>query len=317
MSAILNKSEQGTIVFLLFKSLKYSLRVVLCMVLIVTGLVLQFYYYSAFPGILVVLFGNLFLLVKGYDNRLKMGKLNPYSQWENISREQVDKLANLHKKIMSWDRSALDITNVLGFWMFFILALIVFILFINGADYFNKSYNILALNIIVLIIPHWFTGVRKILTKPILILKISLLNNLLSKFQTKISEMNIDFLVQLKGEKADKALPEDIKIKVSSLKDSEFFLGMYGQICVNDVNGAKYPYFYIVLVGKPEFNLKEKTKNYKPPLNLIKEYTIQQDVDVLVIRQFTTSTSGYHTNEKVYCQIFEEGLAVCNLLSVK
>jgi len=285
------------------------------MILIVLGLGLQFYYYSAFPGFLVVLFGNLFLLVKGYDNRLKMGKLNSYSQWENISKEQVDKLANLHKKIISWDRSALDITNVLGFWMFFIMALIVIILFINGADYYNKSYNILALNIIVLVIPHWFTGVRKILTKPILILKINLLNNLIFKFQSEISEMNIDFLVQFKGEKAKKALPEDIKIKVSTPKDPEYFLGMYAQICINDVNGSKYPYFYIVLVGKPEFNLKEKTKNYKPPLNMIKEYTIQKDVDVLVIRQFTTSTSGYHTKEKVYCQIFQEGLSILKALN--
>ena len=312
MSSLLNKSEQGTLVFHIIKPLKYPYRISLSLLLIISGFLIQFFYYATFPGLFLVLSGNLLMLVKGYDNRLKMGKLSNYSKWENIGNEKVNKLVEMHKKIISWDRSALDITNVLGFWMFFILSIIVIILLINGAEYYNKSYLILAFNIIVLIIPHWFTGVKKILTLPTLIMKINLLNKLLTTHQQGLNKLNNEFLVQLNGESQSKLLPHDIKIRVSAENAPEGFLGLYGQIAVNNVNGVKYPYFYVVLVAKPEFNLVDKTKSYKPPVNIIKEYTAQTDVDVLIIRQFTTTTSGYQTKETAINSIFSEGLQQFN-----
>jgi len=316
MTTIFSKSEQGTLVFHFIKPLKYPYRITISLIFIISGFVIQFYNYNFFPGILLVLTGNMLMLVKGYDNRLKMGKLNHYSKWEDISNEQVNKLVTMHKKIISWDRSVLDISNVLGFWIFLVLSVFVFILLIKGANYYSKSYTILALNIIVLIIPHWLTGIRKILTMPVLIMKINLLNKLLTTHQQALSKFNNEFLVQLTGENHDKVLPQDIKVRVSSKDAPEGFLGLYGQIAVNDVNGTKFPYFYVVLVGKPEFNLVEKTKSYIPPTGIIKEYTSQTDVDVLIIRQFTTSTSGYNTRENTINIIFEEGLSVFNKIAL-
>ncbi len=310
MTTIFSKSEQGTLVFHVIKPLKYPYRIALSLLFIISGFIVQGFYYSAFPGILLVIAGNLLVLVKGYDNRLTMGKLTHYSKWESIGNEQVNKLVAMHKKILSWDRSAFDISNVLGFMMFLILSVVIFIMLINGARYYTKSYAILALNIIVLIVPHWFTGIRKILTLPVLIMKINLLNKLLNAHQDVLSKLNNEFLVQLAGESESKVLPQDIKIRVSAENAPEAFLGLYGQITVNDVNGTKFPYFYVVLVAKPEFNLVDKTKSYTPPLGLIKEYTAQTDVDVLIIRQFTTSTSGYNTSENTINSLFDEGLGV-------
>jgi len=317
MTTIFSKSEQGTLIFHFIKPLKYPYRITISLLFIIAGFIVQFHYYSAFPGILLVLLGNLLVLVKGYDNRLTMGKLTHYSKWENISNEQVNKLLIMHKKILTWDRSAFDITNVIGFLMFFVLTIVVFILLINGARYYNRSYAILALNIIVLIVPHWFTGIRRILTMPVLITKINLLNRLLNSHQQVLGKLNNEFLVQLAGESESKILPQDIKIRVSSESAPEDFLGLYGQITVNNVNGAIYAYFYVVIVAKPDFNLVDKTKSYQPPAGLIKEYTSQTDVDVLIIRQFTTSTSGYFTSDAVVDLIFEEGLNVCNKIALK
>lgn len=318
MSTLLTKSEQGLIVFHFFKSMKYPLRLILSLLLIAGGMALQVYMFAVLPGLVFVFAGNLLLLVKGYDNRLKLGRYNHNIKWENMSREQVDALQQMHKKIKTWDRSALDITNTLGFWMFVILTIIIIYLFVNGNDIYNRSYYILAFDIIALILPHWFTGVRKILTLPVLIMKINIFKTVINLFSEKLSSYRTDFLVQLiEGEKAkDKTkkipLPYDMKLKIMPQNPPEDFLGVYAQISVNDVSGTKYPYFYTVLVAKPGYNLQQKTSFYKPSPGLIKEYTTQKEVDVLVIRQFTTRTSGYHTGVKVINTIMQDTLSVLN-----
>jgi len=290
------------------------LRLTLSILLILSGFILQVYLYHIFPGILFILAGNLLLLVRGYDNRLKMGSYK-HSGWERMSKEQLDNIVKLHKKINVWDRSLWDITNAMGFWFFLIIVIIIILLF-SEASYYSQSYIILAFDIIILLLPHWFTGLRKILTFPVLLIKIKLINNLILYFSKNIEDYTIEYLVLLRGEKKSKRLPYDIKFKVSKSDAPEGFLGLYGQTSINNVGGTIYPYFYVVLVCKPEFDLINKTKNYKPKSkNIIKEYKHQEDVDVLVIRQFTTRTSGYHTKEKVLNEIFEEGLDVFKMLA--
>ncbi|MDD3875924.1 MAG: hypothetical protein PHT69_04845 [Bacteroidales bacterium] len=310
MALFFKKSEQDTIVFLIFPAIKYFWRLMISFLLIGVGFFLQFYSFMLFPGVFLVFAGNLLLLIKGYDNRLKMGSYTHDSKWEFISNEQVNKLLNLHKRIISWDRSAFDITNSLGVLIFIVMLIVVIILIANSSNY-NKSYIILSVNIVFLFFPHWVTGVKKILTMPVLILKINLLLKMLSDAGDKIKDFKIQYQILLKGDKKkSNVLPQDIKIKVSSGNDEEGFLGLYGQITTNDISGTMYPYFYVVLVAKQNFQLKERTKNYNPPSGLIKEYTTQSEVDVLILRQFTTRTSGYHTKAKVVNQIFIEGLAL-------
>jgi len=317
MPSEFKKSEQETIVFHFFKALKYPFRLSISILLIICGLALQYYQYESFPGVILVLCGNLLLLIKGYDNRLKMDTFKPSVKWENISHQQVDNLLQMHNKILKWDRSALDITNVLGFVVFSIISIITLYLFVNGSYYLNKSYNIIAINIIVLIVPHWLTGIRKILTKPALIMKINFFKYTEKYFANELKNLDFNYLVQLYSDKKKQVLPENIKIKISSAHAPDDFLGLYGQININDVNGKKYPYFYVVLIAKPELGLKNKTKTYNPPKGIIKEYSVQKEVDVLVIRQHTTYTSGYYTNKQMIQKIFHEGLQLNNMLLTK
>lgn len=310
MDALLSRSDRGTVVFLIFKSLPYGVRIVISAILVLSGFAIQYVTYAVLPGLIPVLAGSLLLLVKGYDNRVTMGKYNPVVQWENISNAQVDKLLQMHKKIISWDRSALDITNVLGFWVFVILALILTFLFIRGSNLVSTSYNILAFDIMVLIVPHWFTGVRRILTMPVLLMKIKFLRMVQNAAQDKLKTLKINFMVQLRGQKKSKTLPYDMKLRVNLADPPAGFLGMYVQVNANDVNGTKYPYLYTVLVAEPEFDLKRKTQDYKPSKGIIREYSVQKEVDVLVIRQFTTYTGGYHTKTSTMQTIFNESLEV-------
>ena len=313
MNPFLNKSEQGIIIFRIFPHIKYPLRLSLSALLIISGFAIQFYMYHFFPGIIFILAGNLLLLVKGCDNRLKMGSYK-HSAWERLSKEQMENIVKLHKKMTVWDRSLWDISNAIGFWFFVIILIIIVLLFLK-ASYYSQSYYILAINLIVLLLPHWFTGLRKILTFPVLLIKIKLIDKVILDFQKVLENYKIEYLALLRGEKKSKRLPYDIKFKVSKPDAPEGFLGLYGQTTINNVGGTMYPYFYVVLVCKPEFELINKTKNYKPGTkNIIKEYKHQDGVDVIVIRQFTTRTSGYHTKEKIVNEIFEEGLKVCKML---
>ena len=74
---ILNKSNQDVVVFHFWKSLSYYPRLALSLGLILTGFILQFYMLNLIPGIFVIFVGNIFLLVKGYHNKVKVGKFDP------------------------------------------------------------------------------------------------------------------------------------------------------------------------------------------------------------------------------------------------
>jgi len=44
--------------------------------------------------------------------------------------------------------------------------------------------------------------------------------------------------------------------------------------------------------------------------NVISEYQRQRDVEVLVIRQYTTKTSGYHVKREAALEIFRSAYAL-------
>lgn len=308
MAIFLSKSEQDVVVFHLFKSLNYRLRLLISLTLVLGGLAMQYLMYEIFPGVIIVFWGTLLLLVKGYDNRIKLGRFTPYAKWEKANSQRLDELEELHKRMKKWDRSTIDITSGWGFVFFFVLLLTTIIFFVQGSFYL-KSYAILASNIIALLLPFWVTGAKKILTRPTLLIKIRLIKQVIRAYAQYLQEHRVEYHILLKGkEKGDQVLPEDVKFRVVLKDQKPELLGLYGQVTTNDVSGTKYPYFYVVIVVKEGFNIREKTKNYQPPKGIIKEYTKQKDVEVLIIRQHTTKTSGYHTKPRVVSAIFAEGM---------
>lgn len=306
-SLLLTKSEQGTIVFHIWKNLNYGIRLFLSFILIVGGITLQYYTMNVLPGIILVFAGNLLLLVKGYDNRIKLGTFEHVTEWVATDQEHLNKIVELNKKVRKWDISAWDITSGLGGFLFFLLLVAVLVICaVNPFHTFN-SLIILAANIIVLLVPHWVTGVRRITTAPALVNKISIYQNLTGLFKEKLKDDSISFLMLLKGK--DKKMPADVKMKIKFKNQSEDFLGMYAQISVNNVQGKDYPYFYVVLVAKESSGLlSSKLKDMPVPRNLITDFSRENDAEILVIRQYTTKNSGYYTNGDAIQVIFETGL---------
>jgi hypothetical protein len=195
---LLSKQEQGVVIFHVWKSLTYQVRMLLSIFLIIVGFALQYFNLSAMPGIFFVFAGNLLLLVKGYDNRIKLATFKPESEWVKTDKEQLENIIEINKKARKWDISAFDITSGRGV-LFFILSIII-LFFILASDLFSNEQLslILVANIAVLLYPHWFTGVKRITTTPMLVNKIRLFQNVLKNFEQSLADDKIDYLILIK-----------------------------------------------------------------------------------------------------------------------
>ena len=311
----LSTEQQGIVMFWIWQSLNYWKRLLLSFGCIVLGFALQL----AFPvvwflGIPFLLAGTLFLTVRGYDNRVKLGKYSPEDAWEQVEPQKIREIEAFVKKMRKWDRSVLDVSNGLGKFFFIVLAFILGITYAASATVIGKA---LAADAAILLFPHWLTGKREILSQPKLQLKIKVLDKLLQyrDIAERLKNTKIDYFLLLKGQQAK--VPEDIKFRVGFPNQHPKFLGFYGQIVTNSVKGKVYPYFYVVMVAERNYGLKHAYNKYFPAQKLSKEYKQEGDVEVLVIRQQTTRTSGYHTNYRAMRRILLEGLDVAEQAAVK
>lgn len=303
-SLFLSKSERDIIVFHIWRSLKYELRIVLSLGLISGGFFWQANTFSVFPGLFLVIGGVLLVLTKGYNNKVDFGKFRVDSDWEKTDIQKLHEIVELQRKMKKWDRDAIDITNNMGcIILFLIIISLVIVLYLVSVNYnLFYSLNIFLLNTLVIILPFWVTGVRKITKMPALVNKINLFENLILTFTENLKPHKVEYYVMLAGK--EKKMPKDIKIKINVKDQPDNFLGVYGQISINSVSGVDYPYFYMVIVAYKTFGLEKYVKKIELPKNIIKEYKVQNDVEIIVIRQYTTRTSGYQTKPDMVKSIF-------------
>lgn len=312
------KSDRGTVVFWLFPSLQYNVRLSIGFVIIGVGLVLQLAGTGLFPGITLVAVGNLLLLVKGYDNRVDLRVFEPEANWERVGMEKLGELRALDKKMRGWDRSMLDVTNPLGAVMLILLLgslVLIFASSVGGEGVVVESVRILVLDAAVLFVPHWLTGVRSILRQPGLLVRIEAIESVLERAKLRLKDHQVTLLMLLGGGQV--AMPEDVKFKVEIAGHDPDFLGLYGQVVINEVQGTSYPYFYVVLVARRGFGLRETFDRYVSTSRVTKEFKVEKEVEVMVLRQHTTKRSGYHTKPAVANRIFHEGLDLAEHVAVK
>jgi hypothetical protein len=256
------------------------------------------------PGLLLVLAGNLLLLTRGYDNRVDFGKYDPATAWERAGIEKLAEIRRLERRMRSWDFSILDVTSALG-----ATILVVLLGALGALAWFATGVaRILAIDGLVLLAPHWLTGIRRILTLPGLLVKVRTIESLLKDAQEEIGRHRLDVLVLLAGEGTAR-LPVDVKFKIVPEGANEDFLGLYGQVSLNEVQGTSYPYFYVVVVARRGFGLEGEFVAYQPPYRtVVKEFKTRDDVEVLVLRQHADRRGGWHTKPASQRILLREGL---------
>lgn len=296
------REDRGVIVFKVWPSLPYGTRLRASFGLIVLALAIQLVTRSFLHGCVFLAAGNLLLLVHGYDNRVDFGTFDPAAQWERVDLEKLDELERLDRKIRRWDASFLDVTNARGGVLFAALAGLL-----AWAAWGTRGLpRIVALDGMVLFLPHWITGIRSILLRPRLVIKARTLKALLTDARDALKDHDVNLMMLLRGRET--RVPHDLKIRVDLEGGPEDFLGLYGQVVINEVKGSSYPYFYVVLVARRGFGLRRIYEDYRPPVEITKEFKRQDEVEVLVIRQTTTETSGYSTDRLAVKGILREGL---------
>jgi hypothetical protein len=296
--------DRAIVVFLVWPSLAPRTRMIASFALIVLGLALQLATGRLLPGIVALVLGNLLLLVRGYDNRVDFGAYDPATEWERVDAKRLEDLRELHRRVRQWDFSLLDVSNVLGAVIFVLVTL-----GLGAIAWFTRGMaRILVIDAMVLLLPHWLTGLRSVLVLPKLMVKVDMIHELLASFRTDLADDRVHTLMLLKG--SDTRIPEDVKFKVDPKNHHEDLLGVYGQVVINEVQGKSYPYFYVVVVARKGLGLADACASYVPPDEITTEVEEQDRVEVLVVRQTTTKKSGYHTDLAKAIRILDVGLGL-------
>lgn len=308
----LSADKSGIVIFKFFPSLRYGLRMLVSFFLILIGLLAQWLGGADLIGGAVLLAGNVLLLVNGYNNQVDFGRFSPSAEWQKVEMNKLEEVKALQKKIRKWDISFLDITNVPGFLVFSAMSALLFLWFTNTTG----LMRVLGMDAALLFVPHWLTGTRRILLFPSLSIKIEVIEQLLAGFSKAQNGDVLELMMLIKGRDGTH-LPDDVKFKVTAANAHKDFLGLYGQVVINEVQGKSYPYFYVVLVARKGYGLRKVYRHMKLPQGLIREYKEQDEAEVIVIRQYTTSTSGYHTDGWVQQEIFRQGVNVMHKVATR
>jgi hypothetical protein len=299
------------------KNLPYSTRISLALVLLIAGFSVQIYFMDVLYGAILLLAGIGLVLVKGYDSRMRIKGFTQDTNWNTVSIEKIQEIEQIRKQNIKWDRDALDISSWLGVLSLILIAGVA----LGGALVLGQLANdmrvtkILAIDIAVLMIPLWFSGKRFIMKQPNLIIKVKMILWLHEVFQhlKKEGEEFRPALMLSRG-KDDKTIPDDARFSIALPDSPEGFYGLQAQINLNVVQGASYPYFYCVLAAKPGFGLSQYKEKIHLAKKVICEYQEDSRAEVLVIRQFTTRKSGYHTKERQCVDILTSALEGARLI---
>lgn len=309
--------KQDVVRFHLLKSLPYSTRMLLYVSCIVAGFVVQILMMTVLPGAFLLIFAALLNLVKGYKVEVRLDSFKAGSDWTQVDMQKLREVEACNEKLTKWDKDTMDISNSTGCLVFILAILGVafasFALGIFSSD--NQVIKIFIADAIILILPLWFNGLRQIHKQDKLCNKIALVRDLESFFNTICKDgEHFNPQLMLATDKNGKRVPMDCRFMISSDDMPEGFYGVQAQINVNTVEGKDYPYFYCVLAAKKGFGLQKYVSSIPVPKAIITEFKSERDADVIVIRQYTTKTSGYHTKINACKSILERALAASRIV---
>jgi hypothetical protein len=302
------------------KNLPYSTRISLALVLLVAGFGIQLYFMEVLYGAILLSAGICLVLVKGYDSRMRIKGFTQDTNWNTVSIEKIQEIEQLRKKNIKWDRDALDISSWLGVLSLILIAGVALV----GALVLGQLANdmrvtkILAIDIAILMIPLWFSGKRFIMKQPNLAIKVKMilwLHEIFLDLKTEGEEFRPALM--LSRGKDDKTIPDDARFSIALPDSPEGFYGLQAQINLNVVQGTSYPYFYCVLAAKTGFGLSQYQEKIRLAKKVICEYQEDSRAEVLVIRQYTTRKSGYHTKERQCVGILTNSLEGARLICQK
>lgn len=302
--------KRDSVRFYVAKKLPYNLRIHLTVVLLIVGFSLQLIFLNPMSGIPFLILGIVLVFVKGYDSRARLKSFDLDPKWKTVSMDKIKDIERLRQRNRKWDRDALDASNPLG-----VFGLVLFsslaIALSAGLGVLAKDTRIPAIlltDLVILVVPVWLSGMKFILKQPNLAIRVHLILKLYEVFKDIEQGETFKPALMLTKDEDDKAVPVDARFSISFPHSPDGFYGLQAQINLNVVQGSSYPYFYCVLAAKPGFRLASYREKIDCPPDVICEVQEDAQAEVLVIRQKTTKTSGYHTKDPRCAEILVAAL---------
>lgn len=309
--------KQDSVRFYVLKGLSYSTRMTLYLSLIAAGFLFQILMMMVWPGAVFLVFATVLNLVRGYDSRVRLKAFDNDSNWTSVDMKQIHQIEELEKKTTKWDNDLLDISNGTGM-LIFILTLVGLMLasiFLGSISDYNAAGGIFITDAIILVLPMWFNGIRRVLKQGNLSIKVDIIKKMEEFFQTVKKEgENFKPALMLARDKNGKSVPTDSRFTITFDNMPEGFYGIQAQININLVQGSSYPYFYCVIATKKGFGLENYVGKIPVPKNVVINCEKDNEAEVIVIRQYTTNTSGYHTKINDCKKILDGAMAGARII---
>jgi hypothetical protein len=289
--------RRGDIRFLFMKGIPYNTRVALIVSCIVAGLMIQLFF-SFWLGLILLALATAIGLVRGYD--LKIEAKNNTERWNQVTPDEYKKVRAKQKALARWDLDVFDITNPLGATIFVILGIAAVLIWLVLQKQPGHVGTYWAVDCLILLAPHWVTGVKQYLKQDRLIIKINLLEKVMEEL-ARPSDIQVLPMLATQATREERRFPTDARLMLRLIGAPAEFLGIQVQIAINSVQGTDYPYMYCVLLARSEAGLfagwrgiVKEMPDFRKSI-LANEPSNEEGIDVMVIRQKTTRTSGYHT----------------------
>ncbi len=296
-------------VYLVLDKLSPRLRGAVSVILIVMGYLFQLTTTNILAGLPFIVACLVLNLMSG----ISVKRIRPKDlKWQVVTPDRIDQVLTQCERIKKF-RSHSVVSAVVFFIIIVVFLSVITPFFIRMFARLPFALIAAVINAAILFVGLALTGRRSAWMPPALDIKAKIVKRILESPFIK-NDPSIQALPYLEiGETANGSFPNDTRLLLKFKDAAKEFIGVQGQISINSVKSRDYPYFYIVIIARPEFNLHDRYEKQALE-NIVVERKKSGDVDVLVMRQKTTKTSGYYTNPAVQDYILKCGIAAAKSL---
>lgn len=295
--------------YLILDKIGPRLRGAVSALLIVSGFLLQLSTHNILAGMPFIVMCVLLNLIRGVAIKKVVTEA---LQWQEVTPDKIEQVLEHCRRIKKF-RSQ----NIGCF-----IGLVVAIIFLGGflfplLEEISLPFPVVAtiVNALILFAGLILSGRKSAWMPNALDVKVEIVADIVNSPLIK-KDPGLQAIPFLEIGRAEKGTyPNDARVLIKFKDAPEEFIGMQGQISINTVKSKGYPYFYVVFIARQAFRLFDRFKSAKAGLgSLTVEQKKTSEVDVIVLRQTTTKTSGYHTDERMREYILTGGIKAAKVL---
>jgi len=296
-------------VYLILEKISPRLRGAVSAMLIAAGFLIQLSTHNILAGMPFIVLCVLLNLIRNVAVKRVAGE---ELQWQEVIPQKIDQVLEHCRRIKKFRSQNMGC----------FIGLVVAIIFVGGflfplLEHISLPFPLVAaiVNALILFSGLILSGRRSAWMPNALDIKTEIVKNIIESPLIK-SDPSLKAIPFLEIGRAGKgAFPNDVRVLIKFKDAPDEFIGLQGQISINTVKSRSYPYFYVVLIARPGFGLFDKFKSLKVSLDAVTlEQKKTKEVDVIVLRQTTTKTSGYHTDQRMQEYILTEGIKAAKSL---